>query len=429
MYRLTIKRIPIILYAFLWIAIAACNYPAEPDDASSEAVTSTPTQENGGCSSELHNKQCYDSAYDMDGDCHMTQMAADSVCGDMLKNDYSEEEFETWLATYPWDCDDSDPEIWQNCLVPYMGSLDQSCEELFQQVYSQGYDAFLPFGASFDLDEGVIIGATDPTIDFTVNADPDGAGSTIEFIPSSPASFAFGGVFMFEPNLQQCESSSNLNTDTEVISIKNYYVPYRTNEGRYGYIYFKDYDAVTGLTFDWRTFEPAQCYDSAYDLDGDCCMDIMASNSACGDKIKEKYGQQAFDTWLETTSWDCDDSDPDICLCQSGCEEQDFNEKCYDSAYDMDGDCHMTQMAADSVCGYTLKNDYSEEEFDTWLATYPWDCDDSNPEIWSNCPVSADTLVPTPTVTLAPQPTATEKPPSRPTSETRSTATERSQRP
>ncbi len=417
MIRGIFKLTTIMIALFLFMGAAGCNFPIEYDEGTYETDIFETSQEDNTCSGEPQNEKCYDSAYDMDADCYMTDMAADSVCGYTLKNDYSQEEFEKWLAEYPWDCDDTNPEIWANCLVPYLGESGQGCEALFQQVHAEGYDTFIPFGASFDLDQGAILGGVDPASDFTVHSGPDGEGSVIEFIPAPPATFAFMGVFPFQPTLNQCESSSTLSSSSLVIAILDYYVPYKTNQGRYGYVYFKDYDAVSGITIDWRTFKAAQCYDSAYDMDGDCCMDIMASDSVCGYEIKDKYSQEIFDLWLETNTWDCDDGDPEVCVCAAGCEEQVFNEKCYDSAYDMDGDCYMTDMAADSVCGYTLKNDYSQEEFEKWLAEYPWDCDDSDPDIWADCPASDDVLIsePTPTKTIEFRPTATEPPLTRPT--------------
>jgi hypothetical protein len=64
------------------------------------------------------------------------------------------------------------------------------------------------------------------------------------------------------------------------------------------------------------------------------------------------------------------------------CGKPAWNTKCYDSAYDLDGDCHMTKDAALSVCGYSLKNNFGQSEYQEWVATYPWDCNDADPAVW-----------------------------------------------
>lgn len=127
---------------------------------------------------------------------------------------------------------------------------------------------------------------------------------------------------------------------------------------------------------------------------------------AAGCNFPIEYDEGTYETDIFETSQE-----------DNTCSGEPQNEKCYDSAYDMDADCYMTDMAADSVCGYTLKNDYSQEEFEKWLAEYPWDCDDSDPDIWADCPASDDVLIsePTPTKTIESRPTATEPPLTRPT--------------
>jgi len=173
-------------------------------------------------------------------------------------------------------------------------------------------------------------------------------------------------------------------------------------------------DACASLGFN------IQCYDSAYDMDGDCCMMEMAADSVCGYTLKNDYGQDAFDNWLVFYPWDTDDNNPQVCAAPQGCEAQSFNVQCYDSAYDMDGDCHMTEDSSLSVCGYTLQNDYGEEAFNDWIEIYPWDCDDNNPAIWVDCPTPSTTaspqLAPTVKPTQEPPPTR-DAPPPQPTDE------------
>ena len=260
------------------------NYPWDCND--NDAAIGPECQD--ACASLGFNIQCYDSAYDMDGDCCMMEMAADSVCGYTLKNDYGQDAFDNWLVSYPWDTDDNNPQV---CAAP------QGCE-----------------AQSFNV----------------------------------------------------------------------------------------------------------QCYDSAYDMDGDCCMMEMAADSVCGYTLKNDYGQDAFDNWLVSYPWDTDDNNPQVCAAPQGCEAQSFNVQCYDSAYDMDGDCHMTEDSSLSVCGYTLQNDYGEEAFNDWIEIYPWDCDDNNPAIWVDCPTPSTTaspqLAPTVKPTQEPPPTRDEPPP-QPTDE------------
>jgi len=57
---------------------------------------------------------------------------------------------------------------------------------------------------------------------------------------------------------------------------------------------------------------------------------------------------------------------------QLTCEDKEFN-TCYDSAYDLDGDCHMTEDTLMSMCP-----DLAED--------YVFDCDDNDAELITGCP-------------------------------------------
>ncbi|MDP2797538.1 MAG: hypothetical protein Q8N94_08535 [Methanoregula sp.] len=80
--------------------------------------TSLPVSGAGACTNTPWNEKCYDSAYDFDGDCHMTRDDVLSVCGNKIKYPlgntgyYALIDYEGGLAVYPWDCGDKYPAVW-----------------------------------------------------------------------------------------------------------------------------------------------------------------------------------------------------------------------------------------------------------------------------------------------------------------------------
>lgn len=121
-------------------------------------------------------------------------------------------------------------------------------------MQTEGQDFFLPFDQCFDLDTGVSDTAEAEGCDFSIQSGPDDTGTSIEFFPAVPASFAFAGVYQEEPSLDQCMLSPVLSSDPAVVSPVGFFVCYQTDDGRYGVMHFTNLDAVNGVSFDWKTY-------------------------------------------------------------------------------------------------------------------------------------------------------------------------------
>lgn len=122
---------------------------------------------------------------------------------------------------------------------------------------ASGEGLFLPYQTCFDLDTGQQTGTDDPACDFTVEPDPSGAGLQMAFLPVPPAAFDINFVYQTEPLFEQCRDSSSMSNSVGLINLTDYYVCYRTGEGRTGVIMFRDMDAANGITFDWKTWDNA----------------------------------------------------------------------------------------------------------------------------------------------------------------------------
>jgi hypothetical protein len=236
-----------------------------------------PAQDTGFCANQSWNEKCYDSAYDLDKDCHMTKDAANSVCGYKVKYPLGDTslpaliDYEGWLAVYPWDCNDQDPTVWKCEAIP----VNVSC------TAPNGKNIFVNSSAT-GLDSN---GKTIIVSDYCA-ATPSGAQ-------------AAEGQYVVK---QQCLS----------------------NGQNVGAVYYK-------------------CPDCYWCSGGKCIT-------------KPSTG------------------------CDASCANQSWNTKCYNSSYDLDHDCNMTKDAvAVTLCENIIVNKYGKSEFDIWLATYPWDCNDTNP--------------------------------------------------
>ncbi|MDX9864501.1 MAG: NBR1-Ig-like domain-containing protein [Anaerolineaceae bacterium] len=122
---------------------------------------------------------------------------------------------------------------------------------------ASGAGLFLPYQTCFDLDTGQQTGADDPACDFTVEADPSGAGLQMAFLPVAPAAFDINLVYQTEPLFEQCRDSASMSSTVGLVNLIDYYVCYQTSAGRTGLIMFRDMDAANGITFDWKTWEDA----------------------------------------------------------------------------------------------------------------------------------------------------------------------------
>jgi hypothetical protein len=79
--------------------------------------------------------------------------------------------------------------------------------------------------------------------------------------------------------------------------------------------------------------------------------------------------------------------------CDASCANQPWNAKCYNTSYDLDHDCNMTKAAA-SVCESKIVNQYGKSEYEIWLATYSWDCNDNDPLQCGFSPVCVGVVCP-----------------------------------
>ena len=122
---------------------------------------------------------------------------------------------------------------------------------------ASGEGLFLPYQTCFDLDSGQQTSMDDPACDFTVEADPSGAGLQMAFLPAAPAAFDINLVYQTEPLFEQCRDSSSMSSAVGLVNLTDYFVCYQTSAGRTGVIMFRDMDAANGITFDWKTWDNA----------------------------------------------------------------------------------------------------------------------------------------------------------------------------
>jgi Ig-like domain from next to BRCA1 gene len=122
---------------------------------------------------------------------------------------------------------------------------------------ASGEGLFLPYQTCFDLDTGQQTGIDDPACDFTVEADPSGAGQQMGFLPVAPAAFDINLVYQTEPLFEQCRDSASMSSTVGLVNLTDFFVCYQTAEGRTGVIMFRDMDAANGITFDWKTYDNA----------------------------------------------------------------------------------------------------------------------------------------------------------------------------
>ncbi len=121
-------------------------------------------------------------------------------------------------------------------------------------VQSEGFNSLLAYGNCFDLDAGLSYAGVDASCDFQVNLGSSGDGSDIEIVPAAGAGFAFDSLYGGEPSLGTC-AAATLDGSARNFSPVGQYLCFSTNMGRTGFIYFDSYDAVNGMTFDWRTYQ------------------------------------------------------------------------------------------------------------------------------------------------------------------------------
>ena len=268
-----------------WWGFLVAGEAAPAPAPATPTPTPPPVSGAGACANQSWNEKCYDSAYDLDGDCHMTKDAAASVCGNKIKNGAGEAAYQDWVATYPWDCNDSDPSVWACGPSPAATNCtDSDGKNIFVNGLTKGLD----FAGTKII----------TTSDYCTNSD---GGAQV---PS--------GKWVAE---EQCGLNGHV-------------------EGHYY-------------------------------------------------KCPDCYGCSAGKCVLQTAVG-----------CELSCANQSWNAKCYDSAYDLDRDCNMTKDAALSVCGNKIKNDYGQGEYEIWVASYPWDCNDNDPLQCGFSPVCTGVLCP-----------------------------------
>jgi len=225
------------------------------------------------CTNALWNEKCYDSAYDLDKDCHMTKDAAQSVCGNKIKSESGDAAFQEWLAVYPWDCDDKDPAVWTCGGIP----ANTTCTD------TDGKNIFLT-GSVTGLD---LTGTKTVTVsDYCAN--------------TSGGAQTQSGQWVVE---ERCGPDGH---------VQAYYYKcpdcYLCSGGQCILQFVTGCEAACSNQ-SWNM----KCYDSAHDLDHDCHMTKDAALSVCGNKIKSESGDAAFQEWLASYPWDCNDSDPLQC--------------------------------------------------------------------------------------------------------------------
>jgi hypothetical protein len=128
----------------------------------------------------------------------------------------------------------------------------------------------------------------------------------------------------------------------------------------------------------------ALCYHSPLDMDADCRMNNVTGLAYCGYEVKDKYGDAIYKEWVATYPWDCNDQVEAECGetadQASACVNQSYNALCYHSPLDMDADCRMNNVTGLAYCGYEVKDKYGDAIYKVWVAMYPWDAKDTDPQ-------------------------------------------------
>ena len=113
---------------------------------------------------------------------------------------------------------------------------------------AEGQAVTLAPGACFDLDTGYQA-INDPACDFTVN--PAADGDALQIL-SSQTAFDFITPLEIAPTLGRCKLA-DLSSGVRTVSLEDWYVCFKTQQGRYGWLKILDVSSQ-GLLFDWKTF-------------------------------------------------------------------------------------------------------------------------------------------------------------------------------
>ncbi len=114
---------------------------------------------------------------------------------------------------------------------------------------AEGSQMVLPAGACFDLDLGYIA-VDDPACDLYVTSSMD---MQMVQISAPQAALGFNELLVNAPRLGQC-NQARLRSGSWILDVQNWYVCYKTDQGRFGWLYLRDMDA-SQLFFDWKTFQ------------------------------------------------------------------------------------------------------------------------------------------------------------------------------
>jgi hypothetical protein len=286
--RLNATDLTIVQEERPWWGFLVTGEAAPAPAPATPTPTPLPVAAASACTNQSWNAKCYDSAYDLDKDCHMTKDAALSVCGNKIKNEFGMTDFNQWNSTYPWDCNDSNPAVWECEPSPIVAAASACTDPDGKNIFVNGSTTGLDFSGT----------KTIISSDYCTNSD---GGAQV---PS--------GKWVAE---EQCGVNGHV-------------------EGHYY-------------------------------------------------KCPDCYGCSAGKCVLQTTVG-----------CELSCANQSWNLKCYDSAYDLDRDCNMTKDAALSVCGNKIKNEYGQGEYEKWVASYQWDCNDNDPLQCGFSPICTGVLCP-----------------------------------
>jgi hypothetical protein len=119
---------------------------------------------------------------------------------------------------------------------------------------ADGQNVVLAPGTCFDLDLGYP-SADDPACDFSVSFSQD---INMLKIDSWTAAFDFDTLHTEPPSLYECKTS-RISSGRHVIDLQDWYVCYKTGEGRYGWLKIlgngQQNGAIQGLWFDWKTYQ------------------------------------------------------------------------------------------------------------------------------------------------------------------------------
>ncbi len=114
---------------------------------------------------------------------------------------------------------------------------------------AEGSRVALIAGACFDLDLGYIA-VDDPACDIHLNNSLD---VQMAQFSAPQAAFGFNELITQTPRLGQCRQA-RLSSGNWMLDVQNWYVCYKTDQGRYGWLYIHEVDAGQ-LLFDWKTYQ------------------------------------------------------------------------------------------------------------------------------------------------------------------------------